>query len=149
MVSCVVVLWCKQKPFRGTTVIKFLGERRGGDYSCIPAEWEGLFLHTSAGHNCKGFFIQRVRGGTERKMWHVIKFKPLFLLVKICGINATMSPCSDLKPFPFGRNTRPQKIQVTAILDSLYVTPKWDKKRGGSNFPSYLCLQKCKLFVYD
>lgn len=59
-----------------------------------------------------------------------IKFKSLFLLVKNCGVNATKSLCSDLKPFLFKRNTRPQKLQVTIILDRLYFIPKLDRIRG-------------------
>lgn len=63
VMNCVVVLWCKQKPFRDITVIKFLGERswRGTQYS---------FLCASAGHNCKFDFIQWVHERAERKMWH-------------------------------------------------------------------------------
>lgn len=122
--SRVAVLWCKQKPFRGTTVIRFLGERSGG---CV-------FLHTQAGHNWEFVFRSAGTCRKERPRWRVSKFKRVFLLVKNCDINANVSPCCDLKPFPFKRNRRPQKWKVTAIPDSLYFISQLDKKGGDQIF---------------
>lgn len=66
------------------------------------------------------------------------------MLVESCDIKATMSPYSDLKPFPFRRNARPQKLHVTAVLHSLDFTQSQARK-GRSN-PILLTCKKSKYF---
>lgn len=142
VMSCVVVLWCKQKPFQ---------------VQPLPSSWGGeqgwVFLRTGAGHSRESVFHSaRTRQNREKNMsLNVIKFKHILLLVKNRGVKAAMSPCSDyLNPFPFRRNTRPQKLQVTAILDSLYFIPKLDK-RGGIKYSIILTFTKnvSSLFIIN